>query len=221
MHVGALRARRIAAMVYPLCIAGLIGAVVWQGRSNAILAEKASQTQVVYGIIRDDGEIVNSARFASLPVQDQSNVTVNALWTYIQSRECYNETTAARDWHIVTSMSDRMIAKQYADWFGQQNKDSPQHVYGDKHTRIECSLVSYAPLGPGRYMFRFNRAEVGPSGPGVPVVYAVSLQYRTGIYSTDPKAWIDRATFNAPGVEITDYPSGARPEGAPHQEAVR
>jgi len=221
MHVGALRSRRIGAMVYPFCIAGLVGAIVWQGHSNAILAEKASQTQVVYGIIRGDGEIVNSARFTSLPVRDQTNVTINALWTYIQSRECYNETTAARDWHIVTSMSDRYIAKQFADWFEQQNKDSPQHVYGDKHVRIECALVSYAPLGPNRYMFRFNRSEVSQSGASDPVIYAVSLQYRTGIFSTDPRAWIDRATFNAPGVQITDYPSAARPEGAAHQEAAR
>ena len=46
-------------------------------------------------------------------------------------------------------------------------------------------------------------------------VHSVTLRYRTGIYPANDKrrAWLDRTTFNAPGVQVLDYP-GAKPENA-------
>jgi hypothetical protein len=41
----------------------------------------------------------------------------------------------------------------------------------------------------------------------------VTVQYRTGVYpQQDPRrAWLDRVSFNAAGVQVIEYP-GAKPE---------
>jgi len=198
-------------------IVGLAGLCGWLGWNNGRLAEKAADTAVVYAVIRDDGTVTNSVRFSSLPAIDTRNTAINALWDYVQSRECYNATRSARDWYVVQAMSDARVGREFRDWYGLANKDSPQHVYGDHGIRVDCSFVSYAPLGSNgdRYEFRFDRWEVGPHGQTAPVRYVATVRFRTGVYSPDPqRGWIEKSTFNAPGVQVTEYPYvRAVPEG--------
>ncbi len=178
--------------------------------------------QTVYVTLRDDGTLTNSVRFSSLPETVQNDTTVNALWGYVESRECFNGTRAARDWYVVQAMSDARVGREWRDWFGLTNKSSPQHVYGDHGVRVDCSFVSYSPLGPDRYEFKFDRWEVNDRGHTDPVRYVASIRFRTGVYSTDPqRGWIEKVTFNAPGVQVIEYPnSKAVPEGVAHRETA-
>lgn len=216
-HAAAKRAERRWGHAKTAAIVGLGALCGWLGWSNARLATKAADTQVVYAVIRDDGTVLNSVRFTSLPVRDQTNTAINSLWDYVQSRECFNQTTAERAWVVVQAMSDARVAAEFREWYGLNNKESPQHLYGDHNVRVDCSFVGYSPLGHNgdRYEFRFDRWEVGPHGSTKPVRYSASVRFRTGIFSPDPqRAWIEKSTFNAAGVQVIEYPnSRAVPEG--------
>lgn len=66
------------------------------------------------------------------------------------------------------------------------------------------------------YFFRFRRwldnSRTTPAEIANAPIYSVAVRYRTGVYPDDPRrAWVDRSTFNAPGVQVLDYP-GAQPE---------
>ena len=57
-------------------------------------------------------------------------------------------------------------------------------------------------------------------------IYTVTVRYRTGVYPDDDKrrAWLDRSTFNAPGVRnpsITPAPSPRTPSRPPTPCALR
>ena len=56
-------------------------------------------------------------------------------------------------------------------------------------------------------------SPLDPDGSGGGPFYTVTLQYRTGVYpQQDPRrAWLDRVSFNAAGVQVIEYP-GAKPE---------
>lgn len=216
-HAKAVRQERRFDTAKTVAIIGLGGLCGLLGWSNWHLAEKALNTNVVYAVIRDDGTVMNSVRFTSLPVMDQRNTAINSLWDYVQSRECFNQTTAERAWVVVQAMSDVRVAREFREWFGQENKDSPQHVYGDHNIRIDCAFVGYSPLGHSgdRYEFTFDRREVSRQSSGPWVRYKASVRFRTGIFSPDPqRAWVEKSTFNAAGVQVIEYPnSRAVPEG--------
>ena len=224
-HGLALRRERRFEHAKTAVLLGLGGLCGWLAWTNQRLAARAADTTVVYAVIRDDGTVTNSVRFASLPRRDQTNTAINVLWDYVQSRECFNATRAARDWQVVQAMSDARVGREWRDWFGMENKQSPQHVYGDHNLRVDCAFVSYAPLGNSgdRYEFKFDRWEVGERGQSRPIRYVATVRFRTGIYSTDPqRAWIEKATFNAPGVQVTEYPYvKAVPEGVATVEPTR
>lgn len=224
-HAAAVRRERRFDATKTAAIIGLACLCGWLGWNNGHLADKAASTPVVYAVIRDDGTVTNSVRFSSLPAVDTRNTAINALWDYVQSRECFNATTAARAWYVVQAMSDARVSKEFKDWFGAENPDSPQHIYGDHGIRVDCSFVSYAPLGEhgDRYEFKFDRWEVSTHGSTKPVRYSASVRFRTGIFSPDPqRAWIEKATFNAPGIRVIEYPNTkAVPEGIATLESSR
>jgi len=108
------------------------------------------------------------------------------------------------------------------DQFDLRNPQAPQHVYGEHGMTVQCDLVDPpAPIGNPlnhQYLFRFRRWEQGPRSipaeAAAAPFYTVTVQYRTGVYpQTDPRrAWLDRVSFNAAGVQVIEYP-GAKPEG--------
>ena len=75
-------------------------------------------------------------------------------------------------------------------------------------------------MGPNNdiYFFRFRRwlddGRTSAASTAAAPFYSVAVRYRTGVYPNDKRrGWVDRSTFNAPGVQVLDYP-GATPDNA-------
>jgi hypothetical protein len=127
-----------------------------------------------------------------------------------------------RQYYMALAMSDERVGKQVKDQFLLTNAQAPQHVYGDHGVTVQCDLVDPpAPIGDPlnhQYLFRFRRWEQSarstPADQAAAPFYTVTVQYRTGVYpQQDPRrAWLDRVSFNAAGVQVIEYP-GAKPEG--------
>jgi hypothetical protein len=126
---------------------------------------------------------------------------------------------------------DEHVGKQVKEQFDLNNPQAPQHVYGDHKITVQCELVDPpAPIGNtllnNEYMFRFRRWEETDRTTRADITaapfYTVTVKFRTGIYPADDmrRAWLDRTTFNAPGVQVIDYP-GAKPENAVSHVKVR
>ena len=213
----ALRQERNAGYAKTIAIVGLGAICAWLGWNNGQLSRELAVRPVIYAVLRDDGTLVSSASWNSLPAPVlKDNSVENALWTYVYSRECYDKGQEARDYYIVQAMSDQRVAGEYRVWFKATNPVSPQVLYGEKDITVHCDFVSIAPLNDDKtgYQIRFLRWEEGPDHKTKPIVWAASVTFRSGIYSSDPSVqWTERATFNAPGVQVVDYP-GAQPEPA-------
>lgn len=194
----------------------LSGAVGWLAWNNGKLAEQAAAVPVIYTTLRDDGTLVNSARYTSLPARWQTDNTLNSLWWYVFWRECYSASEAARAHYGVQKMSNERVAREWREFFTERNPQSPQVVLGRRNSYQRCEPVSYAPIGRDgdRMSFRFERWTVDSRGnDGARTTMYASLAYRTGIFDPDPETgWKDRVTFNAPGIQVWEYP-GAFAEG--------
>jgi hypothetical protein len=224
-HAAAVRRERRFDVAKTTAIIGLGGLCAALGLSNMRLAEKAANVQVVYATLRDDGTLTNSVLFSSLPDKDRTDsAVINSLWTYVQARECYSRTAFPKSYYIAQAMSDARVGREWRDYVSLENKQSPQRVYGERAIVVQCSFVKFAPIGSDgdRYEFTFDRWEEDEHGRTPPVRYAANLLFRTGVYAKDPqRGWVDKVTFNAPGVQVIEYP-GAKPEGvAKLREAVR
>lgn len=193
--------------------------------SNAELADKVAHRDTVYALIQPNTEVVASTHYADVaPSEVQDEQIQNALWTYVQARDCYGSSSIVRQYYIAQSMSDEHVGKQVKDQFDLKNPQAPQHVYGDHGITVQCELVDPpAQIGDPlnhQYLYRFRRwEELGRSTPAEAAAapyYSVTVGFRTGIYPQDNarRAWLDRVTFNAPGVQVIDYP-GAKPTNTP------
>lgn len=202
---------------------GFAAAWGWSSYNAGKLAEQVARKEVVYATMRDDGTITNSVSWDAQPLDVKRDNRLNALWQYVRSRECYSAANASVDWAIVQNMSDARVNREYKDWFRPTNPQSPQVIYGPKGIRIDCEFVGLISdeNDPDNYKVRFDRTEVGPTGAGKPVRYVATVRFRTGVYDPDPKrGWVARVTFNAPGVQVWEYPA-IRPEaGVPSYRAA-
>ena len=230
-HAAAVRSERRAGQAKNLAIAGLSLGLAWAVFNNNRLAQLAATRDTVYAAIQADGEVITSTHYSELPpTAKQEEATQNALWTYVQARDCYGSSSFIRQAYIAQAMSDERVGRQVRSAFILANPLAPQHVYGEKGITVQCELVDPpTPIGDdgNQYLFRFRRGEDDGRSTGnvlaTAPVYSVTVRYRTGIYPADDKrrAWLDRATFNAPGVQVLDYP-GAKPENArPLPKAAR
>lgn len=206
-------ARREYAKTAALCLSGML--IIGLGFENYYLARKSETVHTVYAVIRDDGTLVNSERFIDVASNLQKNNNeLNSLWTYVNSRECFDSVKVAEEYYIAQAMSDTRVAREFRDWFNKNNPESPQVLYGARGINIICKLESIAPSGDhDGYTIRFYRTEVSERGAKPPVLYTASLRYRTGIYPSDPaRGWVDKVTFNASGVQVWEY-TRAHPAG--------
>ncbi len=222
-HAAAIRGQRRAGQVKNLAIAALGAGLAWAVYNNNRLAQLASTRDTVYAAVQADGEVISSTHYSELPpAARQEEAVQNALWTYVQARDCYGSSSFIRQAYIAQAMSDERVGRQVRAAFILANPLAPQHVYGEHNITVQCEPVDPpTPIGDdgNQYLFRFRRWEddgrTTAAAAASAVVYSVTVRYRTGIYPTDDKrrAWLDRTTFNAPGVQVLDYP-GAKPENA-------
>lgn len=221
-HAKAVNARRRSETATRVALVGLTVGCAYLVYSNGDLADKVAHRDTVYAVLQPNGEWISSTHYADIPpAATQEEQIQNALWTYVQARDCYGSSSVVRQFYIAQAMSDERVGKQVKEQFALTNPQAPQHVYGDRGVAVQCEMVDPpAPIGDPlnhQYLFRFRRWEEtkGPAPADVLAAapyYAVTVGYRTGIYPQDDarRAWLDRTTFNAPGVQVTEYP-GAKP----------
>ena len=206
-----------------LAIAALGVGLAWTVYNNNRLADKAATRDTVYAMVQGDGEVVSSTHYSELPpAAKQDEAIQNALWTYVQARDCYGSSSFYHQAYIAQAMSDERVGRQVRTYLTLSNPEAPQHVYGGHGVTVQCELVDPpTPIGDdlNQYLFRFRRWEDRGRTTAAEIaaapIYSVTVRYRTGVYPADDKrrAWLDRTTFNAPGVQVIDYP-GAKPENA-------
>jgi VirB8 protein len=201
-----------------LLLVGCAGFLTWRNERLAEIAA-ANANKAVYVTLRDDGTLINSVAYTSLPQRYREDNRLNTLWNYVFWRECYSRAEAPRAYYNVQRMSDDRVRKEWVTHFSRSNPTSPQNLLGAKGHYYTCEPVGYAPVGADgdRYQFRFMRFEhddMGRKDQGI-LMYA-TVAFRTGVYDDGPNGWIDRVVFNGPGIQVWEYP-GARPEGLqPH-----
>lgn len=167
-----------------------------------------ASNRVIYSVGRDDGTLVNSEMYRALPARFQTDNTLNTLWHYVFWQECYSEATRVQANFNVQQMSDERVQNEWLAFFGRRNPESPQNTLGARGAYHECKPTSYMPLDAEgtRYGFRFVRTEIDNKGNrGREMNMWSTVTFRTGVYSTKPDAWIARVTYNAPGVQVTEY----------------
>ena len=168
---------------------------------------------------RDDGTYTNYIRWTDLPEQVRNNTAVNAFWGYVQQRESWSEANAAYAWTLVSAMSAPKVRTQFQSWFQRDNPESPARTYKDG-TTVEARFVRWenvcppegCPDGQAAYRFWFDRIETAPGAlPKKPVRYAVTVRGLLNVPMPADRQW-QRWTFNAPQIQVIDYP-GAQREG--------
>jgi hypothetical protein len=223
-HAAKIQSSRRAETAKNIALVGLSLGLAWTVYSNGELADQVAHRDAVYALIQPNGEVISSTHYADVPpAATQEQQIQNAIWTYVQARDCYGSSSIVRQYYIAQSMSDERVGKQVKEQFALTNPQAPQHIYGEHGITVQCELVDPpAPIGDPlnhQYLFRFRRWEEGPRTTPADVAaapfYTVTVQFRAGIYPQDDKrrAWLDRVTFNAAGVQVIEYP-GAKPENA-------
>ncbi len=221
-HNAAVRSQRRASGGKTLLIVGLGAGLAWSVYNNNQLATKALGKDVVYATLQTSGDLISSVHYTEIAsASQQAEAIQNALWKYVEARECFNTPTAPRAFYIAQAMSDDRVGRQVKRQFDPTNPEAPQHVYGEKGIAVQCEPVDPpAPQGGNNdiYFFHFRRWEDNGHTSGAEIAaapsYSVAVRFRTGIFPKDPRrAWLDRSTFNAPGVQVIDFP-GAQPDNA-------
>jgi hypothetical protein len=223
-HAARVQASRRADTAKNIALVALALGCAWTVYNDGDLADKVAHRDTVYALIQPNGEVIASTHYADVaPAATQDQQIQNALWTYVQARDCFGSSSVVRQFYIAQSMSDERVGKQVKEQFALTNSQAPQHVYGEHNITVQCELVDPpAPIGDPlnhQYLFRFRRWEEGPRTTPADIAaapfYTVTVRFRSGIYPEDDKrrAWLDRTTFNAAGVQVIEYP-GAKPENA-------
>lgn len=222
-HNAAKRGKKRASAAKSAAIVLLGAGLAWTTYTNNRLAEKVLGKEVVYVSLLASGDILSSSHYSEIASASQATENVqNSLWTYVQARDCFNLPNASRQFYIAQAMSSQTVAAQVRQALDPKVATSAAHTYGDKGITVQCEAVDPpTPQGDAGdiFYFRFRRWEergrpASASDVAAAPIYSVALRFRTGIFPADPRrAWLDRTTFNAQGVQVTDYP-GAQPTNA-------
>lgn len=166
--------------------------------------------------IREDGTPARAYRLEDLPPEAQRDMAVNALWNYVYLRESFSSGTAEYAWRVVSAMSDERVRTEYQAAYNIRNPQSPWAIFGTKGT-VKIDYDSHDDLAPPEgysgpppgYAFRFWRTEQRDGMPPIRAMWGASVRFRRNVTGIDPR---QRYEFNAPGVQVWEYP-GARPVG--------
>jgi type IV secretory pathway component VirB8 len=167
---------------------------------------------------KDDGTVSNYIEWNDLPAQVKNDTTVNVVWQYVQYRESWSKGNAPLAYDVVSAMSSPDVRDSFQGWFNADNPNSPQRLYGDG--TVQARYVNWTSVCPEEgcsgppmaYRFWFDRIETRPGGqPGPAVRHAVTVRIARDVpLPADRMSW--RWTFNAPLIQVVEYP-GAQREG--------
>lgn len=222
-HDAAMRGQKQAGSAKTIAVVGLALGLAWTVYNNARLAEKAYSPVIVYAVLQPNGEWIASDHYtAVVPGAAQEQNIQNALWTYVKARDCYKSSSFIQQSYEAQAMSDERVGRQVRAQFDLTNPEAPQHVYGEHNIAVQCEAVDPpTPINElnNEYYFRFRRFEdnghATAAEKAAAPIYTVTIKYRTDVYPKEDhrRAWLDRTTFNAAGVQVVEY-SGAKPTSA-------
>jgi VirB8 protein len=167
---------------------------------------------------KDDGTVTNYIEWDDLPTHVKNDTTVNVVWQYVQYRESWSKGNAPLAYEVVSAMSSPTVRDEYQGWINSSNPNSPQRLYGD--ATVQARYVNWSPVcpesgcsgPPPAYRFWFDRIETKPGDqPGPAVRYAITVRIARDV-QLPPERMSWRWTFNAPLIQIVEYP-GAQREG--------
>jgi hypothetical protein len=104
-HSASVSARRRGETARNAALIGLCVGCAWVVYNNGQLAEKAASRDTVYALIQGNGEVISSTHYSDVPpaaIQEQQ--IQNALWTYVQARDCSGSSSVIRQFYIAQSM---------------------------------------------------------------------------------------------------------------------
>jgi type IV secretory pathway component VirB8 len=174
----------------------------------------------VFITIRADGTPVSTVQWADLPQEVRSNAVVNTAWTYVMDRESWSVANSGWAYQVVSAMSSPLVRDQFQAWYDPSNPKSPARMYKDgttvsidyKHWEPLCPQAGCASSEPEGYRFWFDRIETPPDAPPKPPVrFSATVRVQVNVPLPQDRMW-QRWTFNAPQIQVTEYP-GPRREG--------
>ena len=128
------------------------------------LAQKVATRDTVYAVVQPNGEFVSSVHYDEVSPSGKRETDIhNALWAYVQARDCYGSQSFIRQAYIAQAMSDERVGQQVKAAFAWSNPLAPQHVYGEHNITVQCELADPpTPVGDGgdTYMFRFHPPRI-------------------------------------------------------------
>lgn len=163
---------------------------------------------------KDDGTVTNYASWNSLPDRVKNDDVVNVVTNYVQLRESWSEGNAGYAWRTISALSSPNVRAQFQQAWSKDNPDSPVRQYKDG-TTVEARYVNWMPVcpiegcsgAPDAYRIWFDRYETVPGHePGLPTRYAVTVRIKRNIPLPASRLW-ERFTFNAPLIQVVDYPT--------------
>ncbi len=197
-------------------IIGLTGTVIAQGFAMVSLFPlKELVPIVVYQ--RSDGTVQTTIKWEDLPEQVREDTVINVVWNYVQLRESWSEGNSHWTYKVVSAMSSEPVRDTFRKWYDSSNPNSPARMYKDG-TTVQAEYVAHQPVcpplgcsgSPPAYRIWFDRFETRPGEvPMNPVRYAVTVRIKRNVPLPEDRAW-QRWTFNAPLIQVIEYPGAAR-----------
>lgn len=211
------RTKRLKSLLSAVSVVVLVTAVIAEAVAIIVMLPLQKVVPVIV-YQKDDGTVTNYIEWKDLPPDVKNDTTVNVVWQYVQYRESWSKGNAPLAYDVVSAMSSPNVRDEYQEWIDANNPNSPQRLYGD--ATVQARYVNWSPVcpeegcsgPPPQYRFWFDRIETKPGGqPGPAVRYAVTVRIARDVpLPADRMAW--RWTFNAPMIQVVEYP-GAQREG--------
>ncbi len=209
------KAKKLNRIFSAASVAGLITAVVGLSLTITVLLPLREVVPVIV-YQKDNGTVTNYIEWKDLPEMVRNDTAINVVWQYVMYRETWSHANAPLAYSVVSAMSSPRVRDQYQDYMDPKNPKSPQVVFGDTNVRIE--YVNWTPVCPEAgcagpplaYRFWFDRIEVPPGEqPTKPVRYAATVRIERDVpMPVDRMGW--RWTYNAPLIQVVDYPGAQR-----------
>ena len=167
---------------------------------------------------REDGTHFFGPVMAMMPLSAQDAQIRATLWTYVQWRESYTESTARSRFDFVTALSDPKVAQAFADYYNGSNPDGPQVKYGRTNTIITVQQdagADFLTSDPNVYAVPYWRTVVTPGVPPVTTHWTAYVRY----HRVSSVPYGEATTINPAAVKVSAYPPPME-DGKPPSKGV-